>query len=522
MKKVLLTLMISTALVIMTISISFSDSTGKLGHAGAPNENTCSESACHGSGQGGLADNAGPGSISITCSNMPGWVYTPGQVYHLTVTVTQSSCTLFGFSADAVNNGNGNAGNMVVTDNVHTRQGTPYAATKIYITHTGLSSPSPGTATTTNPAVFNYDWTAPASNVGPIRIYFDGLAANNNQMEDAGDNVYSGMQTITPASAVSTPTVMTTLNPGSGFPFYLRTTTGTPSVPQNFDVAGLALTGNMTISVPSPFQISTSPTSGFSVSPINLGPIAGSVAATKIYIRYNPTLSGSTTATITVSSTGATSQLGYANGTIASPVISAPSVSSLTTFNTIVGTPSSIDSFTISSSALVDNLVISAPVQFQISDHRYTAYVSSLTAPIFIPTWGYSGMKIYVRYNPAVGGTHSGNVTVSSTGATTRSVAVMGISSALGVSEKWSEKNISVYPNPAKESAKLSFNLENMQNMLITLKNIEGKEIATVANRSFDKGKNEVNIDCNGLSKGLYFISVQSNGICIYKKLIIE
>ncbi|MFL5762319.1 MAG: choice-of-anchor V domain-containing protein [Bacteroidia bacterium] len=522
MKNKLLLGLAAFAITLAAVSIGLSDSNGKLGHGGAPSENTCSESACHGAGQGGLADNMGPGNITISCSNMPGWVYTPGQIYHFTVTVTQAGCNLFGFSAVAVNNGNGNAGSMTVTDNTHTRTGSPYGSTRAYITHTGFSSPLPGTATTTNPAMFIYDWTAPASNVGPIRIYFDGLAANNDLLEDAADNVYSGTQTITPASSVSSPLVMTSLNPGASFPIYLRTTAGVPSVPQSFDVAGLALTANLNVSVPAPFELSLSSGGGFSSSPISIAPVAGSVAATKIYIRYNPALSGSATATITVMSTGATSAVGYANSAIATPVISAPSVASLPTFTTVVGTPSAIDSFTVTSSGLVDNLNITAPAQFQISMHRYTAYVSAESDPIFIPTWGYSGMKVYVRYNPSVAGTHSGNVVISSTGATSKTVAVNGVSSATSIADALLNDNFNLFPNPSSGGAKMQFNLLTDQQLQITLNNLEGKMIRKITEGSFAKGKNELNIDCSDLPKGLYFVHIRSNEKDTYEKLILQ
>jgi Secretion system C-terminal sorting domain len=522
MKKKLLSGIIACSIILTAISISLSDSTGKFIASGATNENTCSQSGCHGAGQGGLADNVGPGSIAISCSNMPGWVYTPGQVYHLTVTVSQSACNLFGFSSLAVNNANANAGSMVVTDNVHTRSGTPYGSVKNYITHTGLTSASPGTATTSNPAIFNYDWTAPAINMGPIRFYFDGLAANNNLLEDAGDNVYSSSQVITPVTAVTSPLVMCTLNPSATFPFYLRTTTGTPSTPQNFDVAGLALTGNLIVSVSAPFEISTSSASGFAVAPINLIPSAGGIAATKIYIRYNPSLGGALTAAISVSSAGATSMGGYANGAIASPIISSPSVASLATFTTIVGTPSTVDSFTVTSSALVNNLVITAPAQFQISLHRNTGYLNSNSYPIFIPTWGYTAMKVYVRYNPSVAGTHTGNIVISSTGATSKSVAVVGISTGASVSEALSENNINVFPNPTSHSATLDFNLTVNQELNIVLKNIEGKEIKTISQTSFTKGNNQIAIDCSELAKGLYFIGITANNTTVFKKFIVE
>src|ERR1700741_764898 len=94
-------------LTVLSINIALSDSNGKLGNSGAPGESTCSQPHCHGAGNGngstgGLADNLGPGSIAISCSNMPGGVYVPGTVYHMTVTVTEAGKSLFGFDAVAV------------------------------------------------------------------------------------------------------------------------------------------------------------------------------------------------------------------------------------------------------------------------------------------------------------------------------------------------------------------------------------------------------------------------------------
>src|ERR1700740_3382760 len=88
---------------------SYADSTGHGKGVGSPDELSCSQSGCHGVGGGngvpGGLDNSGPGSISISCSNMPGWVYTPGTVYHITVTLNQPGCTLFGFSCIGLDEG---------------------------------------------------------------------------------------------------------------------------------------------------------------------------------------------------------------------------------------------------------------------------------------------------------------------------------------------------------------------------------------------------------------------------------
>ncbi|MCX7744202.1 MAG: T9SS type A sorting domain-containing protein [Flavobacteriales bacterium] len=99
-------------------------------------------------------------------------------------------------------------------------------------------------------------------------------------------------------------------------------------------------------------------------------------------------------------------------------------VTSLSTFSTSVGLPTLPDSIQVSGVFLTNDLQITSPLHFQIS----TVYNSGFTNLINLtptsgtvpPTW------IYVRYNPTASGAHGGNVSFSSTGATSVNVAVSG------------------------------------------------------------------------------------------------
>src|ERR1700756_1904791 len=82
----------------------YSNLNGASSQTPAPGEVTCSQSGCHGTGNGegssgGLADNTGGGSVSI--SGISG-TYVPGTVYHVTVTVNQLGATRFGFNCEAL------------------------------------------------------------------------------------------------------------------------------------------------------------------------------------------------------------------------------------------------------------------------------------------------------------------------------------------------------------------------------------------------------------------------------------
>lgn len=163
---------------------------GKAGKTGSPGETTCTN--CHNS----YSVNTGGGSISISSSNMMNWKYVPGQTYHMSVTVSRSANSLFGFGFEALKaTGNTPAGTLVVTNNASTtiKSATISSVVRPNIVHTLNGGASAGSK------VFNFDWTAPSSDVGNIIFYAAGNACNNNG-DEFGDYVYTTSQTVSPAS----------------------------------------------------------------------------------------------------------------------------------------------------------------------------------------------------------------------------------------------------------------------------------------------------------------------------------
>jgi hypothetical protein len=514
--KTKITLFITTAFLILFVGIynvALSDSTGKLGNSGAPNESTCSQANCHGYGNGsgstgGLPDNMGPGSISITCSNMPGWVYTPGMTYNFTVMVTQPTCTLFGFSCLPVNLGSAGAGSFVITDAIHTHTGTPIYSTRSYITHNGLNNPLGGMPTNSNPAIFKFNWVAPSTNVGPIKFYFDGIAANADAKENAGDNVYTGTQIATPVTPVSSPLLLSSIQS----PTTLRTIATTPSNSKSFDVAGLALTGNEVISVPSPFELSFNSSSGFATTALSLTPMSGSVNTTSVYVRYNPSLPGGTTQSITISSPGATSIVKQVTGAVVTPSLGNPNPSTLTQFTTVVGTPSTIDSFNVALNNIVDNVVFTASPNFQVSINRINSFNSTYTITLG-PLYTIPSFKMYVRYNPASAGLHTGQVIVSTFGApSTKTVNVSGIStSPLDIKTNSSlAESISYYPNPVENKLTVEFQLQEKTQLAFVITDVQGRLIRQTDLYEYLPGKNREIIETTDLTKGIYFLKIRS------------
>ena len=115
---------------------------------------------------------------------------------------------------------------------------------------------------------------------------------------------------VVSTGSIAAPTVNVT---GPAFNAF-STTAGTPSAAQTVSVSGSNLTGNITITPPTGFQVSSD---GITFSPsLSLTPTGGSVAATTISVRLSGVSAGSFSGDVSFASTGATPQTRAVSGTI--------------------------------------------------------------------------------------------------------------------------------------------------------------------------------------------------------------
>jgi hypothetical protein len=403
----------------------YSNLNGASSQTTAPGEVTCSQSGCHGSGNGenssgGLADNAGGGSVVISGI---GGTYIPGTVYHMTVTVNQLGAQRFGFNCEALDASNGNAGTLTITQaGTWLRAGINGTRQGVSQGHSGSSGPTAGTGTDTFD--FYFDWTAPASSVGPVTFYASGLAVNFSGLNDSGDEVYSTSLTVNPTTATAAQILIS--RTGFNFPsFYsLPSTIGNMQV---FWVAGQSLTGNLTTSVTgTQFQIATT-SSGPWVTSIPLTATGGVINGTPIYVQYTGLASGTQTGTVTVSGGGAASKSIPLSGVVrtgaTAPTINTPTPTVLN-FGTVNvgGGPSPTMTVAISYTNPVAPATITLPAGYEISTVPSYDFHNSLTTNFVGIGFTITG---YVRLrNPQTAGTYSGNMTITMPGATTQSVAL--------------------------------------------------------------------------------------------------
>jgi uncharacterized repeat protein (TIGR01451 family) len=159
------------------------------GYTGAPGEEPEACAECH------VPPDAGIGHLSITVPQ----TYVPGQTYSIVVTHTNADPTRrrWGFELTALDPSDEKAGNLESTDpltQVLNNQG-PGGARQ-YIEHT-----SAGTFVgQQNGASWTFNWTAPATDVGPVTFYSAGNQANNDG-NTSGDYIYRTFVASAPASS---------------------------------------------------------------------------------------------------------------------------------------------------------------------------------------------------------------------------------------------------------------------------------------------------------------------------------
>ena len=147
------------------------------GYTGAPSEQTCGISSCHGN------LNSGAGVVSLTGPR----AFLPGDTLRFRVNVQQQGQRRWGFELTALDASNRPAGNIIVTDNVHTQKTIAVFTRRQYLKHTETGTylntvdSSPG---------WEFAWVAPDSTIAQVTFYVAGNAANGN-FDSSGDFIYT-------------------------------------------------------------------------------------------------------------------------------------------------------------------------------------------------------------------------------------------------------------------------------------------------------------------------------------------
>ena len=198
---------------------------------------------------------------------------------------------------------------------------------------------------------------------------------------------------------------------------------GSAGTSQSYTVNGSNLSGNITVTAPTNFELSLN-NSSFADT-LTITPSSGNVGQT-VYVRIKSTASlGSVSGTVTHSGGGATTQSLAVSGTVASnqPLLTL-STPSLTGFSALQGSPSTSKSYTLSGVNLSGAITVTPPAGYEISSNNLTFATSLLLSPSGTTL---ASTLLYVRIvSTASVGSIAGLISHSGGGASTQSVSLSG------------------------------------------------------------------------------------------------
>ncbi|MCB0736572.1 MAG: PKD domain-containing protein [Bacteroidetes bacterium] len=174
------------------LTFTYSNSSPPASYTGAPSESSCT--SCH----SGTVITSGTEHDSIKLFNGKSTLeYIPDSTYHMSITFYANNQNKYGFQVVALLDANNrNAGSFTITNSSKTSKLTKVVsgAQRQYVTHT-----SGGVIGSNGSIKWDFDWTAPSTNVGDITFY---VAVNNSNRngQSSGDKVYEKSFSIKPSS----------------------------------------------------------------------------------------------------------------------------------------------------------------------------------------------------------------------------------------------------------------------------------------------------------------------------------
>lgn len=237
---------------------------------------------------------------------------------------------------------------------------------------------------------------------------------------------------------------------------------GNPSDIQTYSVSGNELTGDVTITPPVNFEVSADAGANWfnSASPLVLPQSGGVVGSTTISVRLNASSAGNHSGSIVHSSPGAVDINVAVNG--ATALTGPPELivsGALDSFSQMIGSPSDVQTYTVSGRNLTGNIVITPPVNYQVSANAGTIWKSNASPLVLAPSAGHvDETTITVRLIANVTGSFAGNIVHTTPGDTTVIVQIAGDAVeelVTGLTERRTPL-LSVSPNPAYDNLVVS------------------------------------------------------------------
>ncbi|MCW3084959.1 MAG: hypothetical protein JWP12_2325 [Bacteroidetes bacterium] len=155
-----------------------------------------------------------------------------------------------------------------------------------------------------------------------------------------------------------------------------------------------------------------------------------------------------------------------------------------------------------------------------------TAYVDAVSFGGNLPAqqrneykWFATGMKVPVL--EIDGQMIAGNEVI--TGVTYIDSSRAGVPQ-VGIAENTNVANFNVFPNPARDKVFINYSLTADAKIKISISNVLGKTVQVIAEENQAAGQRSVIVDVKelNLSPGIYFVTLESNGLREVKKMVVS
>jgi hypothetical protein len=307
-------------------------------------------------------------------------------------------------------------------------------------------------------------------------------------------------------SGQSTPSIVVT---PAVLPVF-ATVKGKPTFSIPVTVTGSRLISDITLTASVDFEVSLDSISAFAPS-VTILKTGTTVAATKVFVRYNPLTSGNSAlnSVLTIATQSAPSSIISLSGFAVeapTPIINL-STASLSPFATNVAGPTAAQSFIVNAENLTDSLDITVGSDFELSPDSIT----------YKQSWKVAGdangsivdLKLYCRLNRTTSGSSNDTIVVSASGAESGKIAVSGVNNTR-VDELKNISSFTMYPNPAQSNVTFKFSIARTAETTINIMDITGRIVKEVVKENFVSGMNSVTVDIADLNNGFYFVNIQS------------
>ena len=231
----------------------------------------------------------------------------------------------------------------------------------------------------------------------------------------AGNDINRAFTNITKTSGNITfnfmPVRISTTGTFTGF----NTTLGTPTVEQSINVTAFNLTGNLNVNLQNNkhYEMKLSTDVSWAKS-LSIVPTDGNVSGVVIQVRYNPTMTGTQTDLLSISSPGLTSATFNLSGSSTigpnSPVIFVGQVDNIVQFSATKVNVSYTKKINVQGADLVSDLSL---VLTGADASMFTVLPGAITKAAATAAGGYTFM---ITYAPSTLGNHSGTLTISGGG----------------------------------------------------------------------------------------------------------